>query len=131
MNSSCQASTGLAVGRVQEAQGDRRQSAGDGASQQRGPCPAGDNRGRPEQQGAGPGLAAKAVALNPRSAAAALALSYAQQAHFDIAGALATLEKAEAANPGNAELKARLAELQLSVGELDKAQKTRRGGGAS
>lgn len=69
-------------------------------------------------------LASQAVAINPRSAAAGLALSYAQQACFDIPGALASLEKAEEFNPGNAEIKARLAEMQLSVGDLDKARVT-------
>lgn len=71
-------------------------------------------------------LASRAIASNPRSAAAGLALSYARQADFDIPGALAALETAEEFNPGNAEIKARLAELELSVGDLDKALETAR-----
>lgn len=119
-----QASAGLAVGRVQEAREivarvlEAEPSNSEALALQATIEVVQNNK---EQALA---MATRAVALNPRSAAAALALSYAQQAHFDIAGSLATLEKAEAANPGNAELKARLAELQLSVGELDKAQKT-------
>jgi tetratricopeptide (TPR) repeat protein len=69
-------------------------------------------------------LATSAVAANPKSAAANLALSYTQQALFDIAEALATLERAESFNPDNGEIKARLAELQLSVGDLDTAMQT-------
>ena len=44
-------------------------------------------------------LASKAVALNPRSPAAALAMSYARQAVFDIPGALAILDQADESNP--------------------------------
>jgi tetratricopeptide (TPR) repeat protein len=69
-------------------------------------------------------LAGQGLAASLRSAAAALALSYAQQANFDISAALATLIKAEELHPDNAEIKARLAELQLSVGDLDKAAAT-------
>ncbi len=69
-------------------------------------------------------LASRAIEFNPRSAAAGLALSYAQQAWYDIAAALATLEKVQRSNPDNAEIKARLAELQLSAGDLDKARET-------
>lgn len=69
-------------------------------------------------------LAAKAVEHAPQSPSANLALSYALQAKFDIDGALATLQKASTSNPGNALIKARLAELWLSVGELEKALST-------
>jgi tetratricopeptide (TPR) repeat protein len=71
-------------------------------------------------------LALRAIEINPRSAAAGLALSYAQQARFDIPGALATLEKAKEFNPESTEILARLAELQLSVGELAKAERSAR-----
>jgi tetratricopeptide (TPR) repeat protein len=65
--------------------------------------------------------ARKAVELAPESAAAGLALSYAQQATFDVDGALDTLLKTAEANPDNAEILARLAELQLAVGRFDQA----------
>jgi len=69
-------------------------------------------------------LANKAVQLNPRSAGAKIALSYGQQAHFDILAALETLQNAVLDEPQNSLAKARLAELYLSTGELDKALDT-------
>ncbi|WP_455234063.1 FecR domain-containing protein [Thiogranum longum] len=66
-------------------------------------------------------LAQQAVAADATDAAAALALSYAQQAHFDVESALATLQSAAQQRPENALLWARLAELYLSVAELDAA----------
>jgi tetratricopeptide (TPR) repeat protein/opacity protein-like surface antigen len=63
----------------------------------------------------------KAIAANPRSATAWIALSYAQQAGFDLNGALASLEEAVRVEPGNALARARLAELLLSFGRLDDA----------
>ncbi len=71
-------------------------------------------------------LAEKAVRLAPQSPAANMALSYAQQAEFDIDAALTTLKRASAANPKNALIKAGLAELQLSVGDLEQALNTAR-----
>ncbi|MEE4240828.1 MAG: TonB-dependent receptor [Desulfopila sp.] len=68
-------------------------------------------------------LARQAIAADPDSAAAGLALSYAYQAQFDIAAALAALEKASETNPANGLVKARLAELLVAVGELDRAEK--------
>ncbi|MGA1867265.1 MAG: TonB-dependent receptor domain-containing protein [bacterium] len=66
-------------------------------------------------------LAQEAVLLDPESAAAHIALSYAQQSHFDLQGALASLRNAIRCEPENALAWARLAELQLSFGNLDKA----------
>ena len=66
-------------------------------------------------------LAQDAVAADAQNPAAALALSYAQQAGFDVEGALATLQAAVSSTPDEALLWARLAELYLSVAELDKA----------
>jgi tetratricopeptide (TPR) repeat protein len=66
-------------------------------------------------------LARRAVAADASDAAAALALSYAQQAQFAVEGALATLQSAVRHRPDNALLWARLAELYLSVAELDAA----------
>ncbi len=69
-------------------------------------------------------LASQAQQSAPRSAAVGLALSYAQQAHFDIEGALATLKKTAEFNPGNGEVKARLSEMLLSVGQSAEALST-------
>lgn len=66
-------------------------------------------------------LAVRAIKSDPGSAAANLALSYAQQARFDIPAALKTLEQAEQTNAQNGLIKARLAELLLAVGERDRA----------
>lgn len=64
-------------------------------------------------------VARKAVSLNPASAAAHLALSYAHQAAFDLAGALKEAQAAVTQAPENGTARARLAELWLSTGELD------------
>jgi tetratricopeptide (TPR) repeat protein len=66
-------------------------------------------------------LATQAIESGPQTPAAILALSYALQAGFDIDGALTTLQKGSDLNPGNALIKARLAELLLSVGNLENA----------
>ncbi|WP_300463733.1 FecR domain-containing protein [Desulfobacula sp.] len=66
-------------------------------------------------------LAQKAVELDAESATARIALSYAQQAGFDLQGALSSLQIAVALDSENALAWARLAELFLSVGDLDKA----------
>ena len=67
-------------------------------------------------------LALRAVERSPRSVSANLALSYAYQALFNIPAALTTLRQVTAFTPKNGLLRARLAELFLAVGELDKAQ---------
>ncbi len=66
-------------------------------------------------------FAMQAVKLNPTSATANLALSYAQQAHFDIEDALATVHETVKLNSQNALVWARLAELQMATGQLDQA----------
>ncbi|BCT68679.1 TonB-dependent receptor [Nitrosospira sp. NRS527] len=66
-------------------------------------------------------LANKAVELDQTSSAARLALSYAQQAHFNIEDALASVQKAVELDPQNALIWARLAELHMSTGYLDRA----------
>ena len=60
--------------------------------------------------------AQRAVAADPKSAAAQIALSYAQQARFDLEGARAALEKAVALDPADALAWARLAEIRSSLG---------------
>jgi tetratricopeptide (TPR) repeat protein/opacity protein-like surface antigen len=64
-------------------------------------------------------LANQAIGQNPRSGSALVALSYAQQAFFDISGALATLQSAVEHEPENALAWARLSELWLAAGDLD------------
>lgn len=66
-------------------------------------------------------LARQAVALDAQSAGARVALSYAQQAHFDIAAALASAIEATRVDPAHALAHARVAELELSSGRLDAA----------
>jgi tetratricopeptide (TPR) repeat protein len=65
--------------------------------------------------------ARQAVETAPRSATAHIALSYAQQALFDLPGARSSLEKAVQLEPNNALAWARLAELHSSFAELGKA----------
>jgi tetratricopeptide (TPR) repeat protein len=67
-------------------------------------------------------LADTATTSDPGSAAAQLALSYAQQAALDLSGALASAQRAVQLQPGNALAHARLAELWMSLGNLDRAR---------
>jgi Tfp pilus assembly protein PilF len=64
-------------------------------------------------------LAQRAVTAQPASAAAQIAMSYVQQADFDLSGALESLQHAVHDNPDDALAWARLAELRLSTGYLD------------
>lgn len=66
-------------------------------------------------------LANRALALDSDSAAAMIALSYAQQAILDISGALLTMQGAVERHPLNGFGWARLSELWLAVGDLDKS----------
>ena len=66
-------------------------------------------------------FAGKAVDADPRSASGRIAHSYALQADFDLQGALASLKEAVKIEPENGLTWARLAELQLSLGDLKKA----------
>jgi tetratricopeptide (TPR) repeat protein len=65
--------------------------------------------------------AKKAVETGPNSATARIAMSYTQQASFDLEGARASVEEAVKLNPNDALAWARLAELWSSFGYLDKA----------
>ena len=67
-------------------------------------------------------LATTAFTLNPTSAEAALALSYAQQAQFNLHGAHETLRTALRFSADNSLLLARQAELLLSLGKLEQAE---------
>jgi tetratricopeptide (TPR) repeat protein len=66
-------------------------------------------------------LARRAVTADPNSSAALIALSYAQQALFNLEDALASLKQAVQRSPENALAWARLAELHLSFADLDEA----------
>ncbi|MGE5188607.1 MAG: tetratricopeptide repeat protein, partial [Gemmatimonadota bacterium] len=66
-------------------------------------------------------LSQKAVAADPKSPTARIALSYAQQAEFNLAGARGSAAEAVKLGPENALAWARLAELHQSFGELDKS----------
>lgn len=66
-------------------------------------------------------LANQAVELDRTSPAARLALSYAQQAHFQIEEALGSVEEAIRLNAKDALVWARLSELHMSTGYLDRA----------
>ncbi len=65
--------------------------------------------------------AIRAVKSDPTSATARIALSYAQQARFDLEGARVSLEDAVKLDPANALAWARLAEMDASFGRLDKS----------
>ena len=66
-------------------------------------------------------FAQTAVILDANSAVAKLALSYVQQAHFEIEEALDSVQQAAKLDPQNALIWARLAELQMSDDEIDLA----------
>ncbi|MEN8132646.1 MAG: TonB-dependent receptor, partial [Pseudomonadota bacterium] len=68
----------------------------------------------------------KAVELSPDSSAAKIALSYAQQAAFDIPAARDTLQQAVQQQPNDALALARLAELQLMSGDRKQARESAR-----
>jgi tetratricopeptide (TPR) repeat protein len=65
--------------------------------------------------------AQRAVAADPQSATAQIALSYARQARFDLEGARGSLDTAVRLKPDDALAWARLAEIRSSFGELDGA----------
>ena len=65
-------------------------------------------------------LAKKSIEADRKSASANIALSYAQQANFDLEGARASLEEAVRLNPENALAWARLAEVWLMFGKINK-----------
>jgi tetratricopeptide (TPR) repeat protein len=66
--------------------------------------------------------AKRAVEADPSSSTAALALSFAEQAHFDIAKAREMAESAARLDPESAEAQARVAELRLAEGDVEGAR---------
>jgi tetratricopeptide (TPR) repeat protein len=73
-------------------------------------------------QSASLNLARQANTRDAASVPAWVALSYAQQAMFDLDGALASMQQAVSRDPGNALALARLSELWLSLGDLERAR---------
>jgi ferric-dicitrate binding protein FerR (iron transport regulator) len=71
--------------------------------------------------------AKRGVALEPKAAAPRIALSYAQQANFDLKGARDTLLEATQLQPQNALAWARLGELWLMFGYRAREKRLRRG----
>ncbi len=67
-------------------------------------------------------LANQSVTSSPQSSVGHVALSYAQQAHFDIEPALVSAQEATQRSPEDALAWARVAELQLSLGNLVEAR---------
>ena len=73
----------------------------------------------------------RAVELDPKSAPTRIALSYAQQANFDLEGARATLQQAITDQPKDALAWARLGEVRLILGDpTRRAAGSRAGSGA-
>ncbi len=66
-------------------------------------------------------LALNAVEAAPGLASPRIALSYAHQAHFDLPEALEAIQEAAKLDPESSLVWSRMAELFMSVGELDKA----------
>ena len=64
---------------------------------------------------------AKSGRRKSKISSALIALSYAQQAKFDLEGARASLQQAVEVNPNDALAWARLAELHMSFADLDDA----------
>lgn len=69
-------------------------------------------------------LARKATTSDPQSAPAWIALSYAQQAAFDIESARTSVEQALQHDPDNVLILARLSEIWLALGDLPRALST-------
>lgn len=71
-------------------------------------------------------LADRAVATTLGSVSARLAQSYARQSAADLPGAIATLEAAAGQQPDNALVRARLAELYLASGDVERGEASAR-----
>ncbi|MBI1884680.1 MAG: TonB-dependent receptor [Chlamydiae bacterium] len=75
------------------------------------------------QKGEALRLAQKAIQANPNSPSAALAMSYAEQAHFHLEEALHWTQEALKFSPKNNLAQARLMELYLGFGQIEKASR--------
>lgn len=111
----------LLLGRVDEAQGDLQQALGidaanSGALALKAMIAVAQNRKEQALE-----LAEKSVSTAQNLAVALIALSYAQQANFDLENALASSEQAVSQSPDNPYAQARLAELRLSTGDREGA----------
>lgn len=69
-------------------------------------------------------LADSAINANPASSPAHIALSYARQANFDLAGAISSINNALRLEPDNVFAWARLSELHLSIGNITGAMQS-------
>ncbi|HJX17340.1 MAG TPA: FecR domain-containing protein [Acidiferrobacterales bacterium] len=114
----------LSVGRVDEAQADIARALGLAAEDAHAQALQSIVALARNDKPAALDLARKANARDPESAPAWIALSYAQQAAFDLEGARASVEQALRRDPRNVLVMARLSELWLSLGDLDRAVET-------
>lgn len=69
-------------------------------------------------------LAQKAIEANPNSGSAALAMSYALQAHFELDEAMRWTKETIRLSPNSGPARARLAELELGFGKINQATHT-------
>ncbi|MDJ0876438.1 MAG: tetratricopeptide repeat protein [Desulfobacterales bacterium] len=115
------AALGLTVGRIQNAENDIRQvlslDPGNGEALALQALIALVHNQKEKARG----LVEKALAAAPAKPTVHVAQSYVRQAHFDIEGALQSLEEASNLGPENALVWARLAELYLAAALLDKS----------
>jgi ferric-dicitrate binding protein FerR (iron transport regulator) len=117
----------LSVGRVDEAQADIARALGLAAEDAHAQALQSVVALARNDKPAALDLARKANARGPESVPAWIALSYAQQAAFDLDGARASVEQASRRDPRNVLVLARLSELWLSLGDLDRALETANG----
>jgi tetratricopeptide (TPR) repeat protein len=113
----------LTVGRIDEARADIDKALGIAANDSDALAVLSIIAVAQNEKGKALDLAKKAVEADPRSTSARIALSYAQQANFDLEGARDTLKEAVQLSPENALAWARMAEMWLSFGNLNKALK--------
>lgn len=111
----------LSVGRLDEAQNDIKRSLELAAGNAHGIALQSIVALTRNEQREALDLARKASTSDPQSAPALIALSYAQQAAFDIEGARASTEQALQRDPENVLILARLSEIWLALGDLPRA----------
>lgn len=114
----------LSVGRVDEAQTDIARALGFAAENAHAQALQSVVALARNDKSAALDLARQANARDPQSAPAWIALSYAQQAAFDLEGARTSVEQALGRDPDNVLVMARLSELWLSLGDLNRALQT-------
>ena len=120
------AATLLSVGRVEEARADIDQALAHDPTDGRAYALSAVIAVAQNERDRGLEDAERGVELSPRSAAAGIALSYAEQARFRIEAARDTMQQAVQDEPDNALAWARLSELWLMQGYRDRALKAAR-----